>query len=100
MANLSQQDVVAWLRVRAKRLTDAADVLEEATKGNSSGGTVTLDMIKARLQKGSSRVPQLSKEFGVGESRLRSMIEKKNSGIITQKRGWLKLKGNFNGQKL
>ncbi|SRR5712692_7577041 len=96
MKNLTQQEVVAWLRSQARKLSEAADALSSEAGGT---GSVTLDMLKERLQKGSSRVPQLAKEFGVDQSVLRAMVAKRNSGIVTHTRGWLKLKENPNGAK-
>jgi hypothetical protein len=110
MSNLTPQEVITWLRSQAKKLIEAANTVEEgfsfggnipmvSQKNGALKGKVTPEMIRERLRKGSSRVPHLAKEFGVPEQVLRKIVKDKKNGIVTQDRGWLKLKKNLNGGK-
>jgi hypothetical protein len=103
---MNRREVIAWLRREAQKLTEAADSLEEADRQVSvapSAGNgavpqlVTVEMVKARLRRGSSRVPQLAKEFRTDQETLRRMVRNKANGIVMEERGWLKLRENVNG---
>jgi hypothetical protein len=102
MTKLTRLEVINWLRQEARKLTAVADSLEESmtphyfgpddSANGAAAPTVTPEMLRARLRKGSSRVPQLAKEFHTDQETLRRMIGNRNSGIVMEERGWLKLR--------
>src|SRR5438552_3332114 len=106
-SRLTQHEIVAWLRGHAKKLNDAADAVEEFGIGElnvpmetkSQERNVTPDMLRARLKRGHSRVPQLTKEFQVEERVLRKIVSDKRNGIVMRDKGWLWLEEDLKGKK-
>src|SRR5438876_5867643 len=99
---MTKQEVIVWLREEAGKLLSAAHSLEESDgsiqrrarpiQSNGTAQPVTPEMLRARLRRGSSRVPQLAKEFETDEESLRKMIKNPSNGIVMEERGWLKLR--------
>jgi hypothetical protein len=104
---IKRQHVIEWLRGEAAKLNAAADALEDSAPirshsfVNPAENTLepedVLPRLRGRLRRGSSRVPQLAKEFGCSEAVLRGLVADKANGIVMQERGWLKLRENLNG---
>ena len=104
---IKRQQVIEWLRGEAAKLNSAADALEDTAPVrthsfvNPAENVLTpedvLPRLRGRLGRGSSRVPQLAKEFSCSEAILRELVANPANGIVMQERGWLKLKANFSG---
>lgn len=106
MTNTPPQDPVQfakWLRAKAKRYTELANVLEEEF---SAGGTlvelvpvspqpndktITVEQLRGYVSAKSGRPADLAKHFGVTPQVILAAVHSADSGLVVAERGWVKL---------
>jgi hypothetical protein len=103
--DIKPQDVVAWLRSRAKKQNDMADLLEgdfeaspifrinkrPSSEVSRTGGTVTVEQLEKRIKEKKGRLKDLAAHFAVEDSVISALLEPA-SKVYLGERGWLKLR--------
>jgi len=73
-------------------LVGGAPVKKKALASSDKNGVVTVEMLRASIEKKASRPGPLAQQFHTSEKEIRRLVESPDSGLQYIGRGWVKLK--------